>query len=208
MSTTPSFTVAQFPSRSDNYGYLLHDPETGATAAIDTPDARDYKNELSERGWKLTHIFNTHHHHDHTGGNIELKDEGVIVVGPKNEKHKIPGIDLPVGHGDEIRFGNFHGKVIDVGGHTKGHVAYWFPDQSKAFVGDALFSLGCGKMFEGTPQQFWASLQRLRDLPDDTLIYWYDCAVSFVCVCVCVCVISGRFLLAHRISSYISLFCS
>jgi hydroxyacylglutathione hydrolase len=172
-STMPPFTVAQFPSRSDNYGYLLHDPVTGATAAIDTPDARDYQHELSKRGWKLTHIFNTHHHHDHTDGNIELKQNGVIIVGPKDEKHKIPGIDHPVGHGDSIQFGNYHGKVIGVGGHTKGHVAYWFPDQSMAFVGDALFSLGCGKMFEGTPKQFWTSLQRLRDLPEDTLIYWY-----------------------------------
>ncbi len=167
-----NFTVAQFRSRSDNYGYLLHDPSTGATAAIDTPDARDYEEELTKRGWTLTHIFNTHHHHDHTGGNLQLKKDKVTIIGPTNEQHKIPGIDRAVGGGDEIQFGNFRGKVIDVGGHTKGHIAYYFPDQSKAFVGDSLFSLGCGRMFEGTPDQFWASLKRLRDLPDDTLIYW------------------------------------
>ncbi len=167
-----TFTVAQFRSRSDNYGYLLHDPETGATAAIDTPDAQDYQNELSKRGWKLSAIFNTHHHHDHTGGNLALKKDGVTITGPINEKSKIPGIDYAVGGGDIVRFGNVEGQVIDVGGHTSGHIAYLFPQQRKVFVGDALFSLGCGKMFEGTPGQFWDSLQRLRQLPDDTIVYW------------------------------------
>lgn len=173
-ASATAFTVAQFPSRSDNYGFLLHDPTTGATAAIDTPDARDYERELSERGWTLTHIFNTHHHHDHVGGNLQLKKnyDGVTITGPVGERHKIPGIDHAVGDGDDIQFGNMRGVVVDVGGHTKGHIAYYFPEQSKAFVGDALFSLGCGRMFEGTPAQFWASLQRLRDLPSDTLIYW------------------------------------
>lgn len=167
-----TFTVAQFRSRSDNYGYLLHDEETGATAAIDTPDAQDYQKELTKRGWKLTNIFNTHHHFDHVGGNLELKKDGVTITGPINEKNKIPGIDIAVRDGDKVRFGNVEGLVIDVGGHTTGHVAYLFPQQRKVFVGDALFSLGCGKMFEGTPSQFWDSLQRLRQLPDDTMVYW------------------------------------
>lgn len=183
-ASAAAFTVAQFPSRSDNYGFLLHDPTTGATAAIDTPDARDYKQELAKRGWTLTHIFNTHHHHDHVGGNLQLKKQynGVTITGPVGEQHKIPGIDRAVGDGDEIQFGSMRGVVIDVGGHTKGHIAYYFPEQSKAFVGDALFSLGCGRMFEGTPAQFWASLERLRDLPSDTLIYW--CVKGCVgCVC-------------------------
>jgi hydroxyacylglutathione hydrolase len=172
---TTDLLVAQFPSRSDNYGYLLHDPVTGATAAVDTPDAHDYQQELVRRGWNpLTHIFNTHHHHDHVGGNLALKrhHQDVIITGPVGEQNKIPGIDRAVEHGDEIQFGSIRGVVMDVGGHTKGHVAYYFPDQKKVFVGDALFSLGCGRMFEGTPSQFWASLQRLRDLPDDTMIYW------------------------------------
>eukprot|EP00934_Nitzschia_sp_Nitz4_P005121 Nitzschia sp. Nitz4//scaffold251_size28233//7898//8931//NITZ4_008132-RA/size28233-augustus-gene-0.9-mRNA-1//1//CDS//3329544238//5111//frame0 len=166
-----SFSVAQFLCLGDNYGYLLHDQATGQTAAIDTPCGTTYKAELNRRGWTLTHILNTHHHHDHTGGNLELKQSGVTVVGPKEEKSKIPGLDEAVGSGDSFEFGSSQVQVIDVGGHTKGHVAYYFPDQSKAFVGDSLFTLGCGRMFEGTPTQFWASLERLRALPDDTLMY-------------------------------------
>jgi len=170
--TCPSvFTIAQFPCLSTNYGFLLHDPTTGETAAIDTPEAGPYKEELKTRGWNLTHIFNTHHHHDHTGGNLELKKDGVVIYGPVKEKHKIPGIDVVVDEGDTVSFGNFKASVIDVGGHTKGHIAYYFEEQSIIFVGDSLFSLGCGRMFEGTPAQFWKSLEKLRNLPDDTIIY-------------------------------------
>lgn len=168
-----SFTVSQFPCRSDNYGYLLHDPVTGQTAAIDTPCGRSYKDELEKRGWTLTHILNTHHHHDHTGANIELKTDGVTIIGPKNEQHKIPGIDIPVGEGDKVKFGSQEIMVMDGGGHTKGHIVYYIPDESTLFSGDCLFSLGCGRMFEGNPNQFWKSLESIRDLPDDTLVYWY-----------------------------------
>lgn len=171
-SAVSTFTVAQFSCLGDNYGYLIHDPETGQTAAIDTPCDKTYKEELEKRGWKLTHILNTHHHDDHTGGNKALKEEGVKIIGPVDEKSKIPGIDEPVGGGDSFEFGNLKVNVMDAGGHTKGHIAYYFPDQSSVFVGDCLFSLGCGKMFEGTPTQFWASLERLRALPDDTVVYW------------------------------------
>lgn len=107
---------------------------------------------------------------------LKKNGEAVKVVGPVNEKSKIPGIDVAVGGGDTVQFGSAAtvapAQVIDVGGHTKGHIAYYFPSESKVFVGDSLFALGCGKMFEGTPEQFWASLQRLRDLPDDTMVYW------------------------------------
>ena len=151
---------------------MLHDDESGQTAAVDTPCAKTYRKELDSRGWKLTHIFNTHHHWDHTGGNLELKGDGVKVIGPKNEKEKIPGLDQPVAEGDEFEFAGSKVIVMDAGGHTKGHVAFYFPDHSKVFVGDCLFSLGCGKMFEGTPEQFWSALQKLRALPDDTLVYW------------------------------------
>jgi hydroxyacylglutathione hydrolase len=169
---TSTFTVAQFPCLNDNYGYLLHDPTTGETAAIDTPDAKPYKEELEKRGWKLTHIFNTHHHYDHTGGNVELKETGgVTIYGPIKEKEKIKGIDKAVGDGDTVQFGPFKAIVIDVGGHTMGHIAFYFPDQKAVFVGDSLFVLGCGKMFEGTAPQFWKSLKGLRDLPDDTVVY-------------------------------------
>lgn len=168
--SSSSFTIIQVPCLSDNYGYLIHDPVTGDTAAVDTPDAEAYRQELKERGWKLTHIFNTHHHHDHTGGNLELKnDGGLTVYGPAIEN--IPGMDVKLGHGDEVEFGKRKGQVIDVGGHTNGHIAYYFPSESAAFTGDALFALGCGRMFEGNPSQFWRSLTRLRNLPDDTVVY-------------------------------------
>lgn len=170
-SCSSSFTVVQIPCLSDNYGYLLHDSTTGETAAIDTPDADVYRRELDKRGWKLTHIFNTHHHFDHTGGNLDLKSDGVKIYGPMNEKGKIPGIDTAVGGGDAVEFGGSKGSVLDVGGHTHGHIAYHFPAEETVFVGDSLFALGCGRMFEGTPTQFWSSLKRLRDLPDETLVY-------------------------------------
>jgi hydroxyacylglutathione hydrolase len=165
--------VAQFPCLNDNYGYLLHDPSTGATAAIDTPFAADYEWELQSKGWTLTDILNTHHHHDHTGGNLKLQasSENVKITGPQSEASKIPGLNVGVQHGDTVVVGNLHGQVIDVGGHTNGHVAYYFPSQKLLFCGDALFALGCGRMFEGTPDQFWTSLTRLRDLPDDTVVY-------------------------------------
>lgn len=162
--------VAQFPCLSDNYGYLIHDPETGVTAAVDTPEAKPIEEELEKRGWKLSHILNTHHHYDHTGGNLELaKNRDVVVCGPETEK--IPGRTIDLNGGDEINFGSQKVIIMDVGGHTLGHIAYYFPHSKKVFVGDALFTLGCGRMFEGTPDQFWASLTRLRDLPDETQVY-------------------------------------
>lgn len=171
-SSSCSFQVVQIPCLSDNYGYLLHNSDTGETAAVDTPDAKPYQSELLKRGWKLTHILNTHHHHDHTGGNLALKTDGVKVYGPASEN--IPGRDVGLKGGDEIElFGSSTVKIIDVGGHTKGHIAYYFPSDAKVFVGDSLFALGCGRMFEGTPEQNWDSLQRIRALPDDTEVYWY-----------------------------------
>lgn len=165
-----SLQVVQLPCLNDNYGYLLHDPSTGATAAVDTPEAGPYEAELRARGWTLTHILNTHHHWDHTGANLELKKSGVQIYGPATET--IPGMDRPLRGEDVFEFGASSVQVMDVGGHTKGHIAYYFPDEKKVFVGDSLFALGCGKMFEGTPTQFWASLKRLRSLPDDTMVYW------------------------------------
>jgi len=162
--------VAQFPCLDDNYGYLIHDPKTGQTAAVDTPCAVTYKRELEKRGWTLTHILNTHHHGDHVGGNMALKTESVQVLGPANDG-RIPCLDIPLKESDTLSFAGANAVVIDVGGHTTGHIAFYFPEEKTLFSGDSLFSLGCGKMFEGTPEQFWASLQRLRNLPDDTTIY-------------------------------------
>jgi hydroxyacylglutathione hydrolase len=119
---------------------------------------------------KLTQILNTHHHYDHTGGNLVLKEGGVKVYGPASET--IPGIDVGLRAGDTFEFGRTKAKVLDVGGHTRGHIAFYFETDARLFVGDSLFALGCGKMFEGTPEQFWRSLKGLRDLPDDTVVYW------------------------------------
>lgn len=170
--TKSKLVVAQFQCLDDNYGYLIHDEATGETAAVDTPCASTYTKELEKRNWKLTHIFNTHHHWDHTGGNNELKSKyDATIMGPKVEEHKIPSINVPLSQGDAITLGGNPVQILDVGGHTTGHIAYYFPHQNKVFCGDALFALGCGKMFEGTPEQFWSSLVRLRELPDETTVY-------------------------------------
>ena len=127
---------------------------------------------LKTKGWKLTHILNTHHHHDHAGGNLELKKAtSCTIIGPKGEADKIPGIDTAVDQGDTIKVGNQVARVLNVGGHTKGHVAFHFEDAGIAFVGDSLFAMGCGRMFEGTYEQMYASLQNLASLPDETAIY-------------------------------------
>lgn len=167
--------VAQFSCLDDNYGYLIHCAETNETAAVDTPCAKTYQAELDKRGWTLTHIFNTHHHWDHTGGNLELKKAGcgVKVYGPKGESDRIPGIDVALDGGQDLKFGGTTTSIMNVGGHTLGHIAYHFgaDGNNDVFCGDALFALGCGKMFEGTPQQFWTSLKGLRELPDETKVY-------------------------------------
>lgn len=169
---TGGMQVALVPCLGDNYAPLLHDKSTGATATVDTPDAGPILAALEARGWSLTHVLNTHHHYDHTGGNEELKRRtGCQIIGPANEADRIPGLDVAVADGDRISVGSFEAKVLDVGGHTAGHIAYHFPGQSAAFVGDALFVLGCGRIFEGTPAQMWGSLQKIRDLPDDTVVY-------------------------------------
>lgn len=164
--------VHQFPCRSDNYGFLLHDPASGETACIDTPDAEACLREAAHRSLQITHIWNTHWHADHAGGNEAIKAAtGCTVIAPAIDAPKIPAVDRTVQHGDVVRLGDWEADVIDVGGHTMGHVAYHLPEAGLAFVGDSLFALGCGRMFEGTPAQFWASLCRLRSLPDATMLY-------------------------------------
>ncbi len=167
-----SLEIHQFPCLNDNYGYLVHEPKSGATAAIDTPDAKAIEKALKEKGWTLTHILNTHHHYDHAGGNEELKAKtGCTIIGPKGEAAKIPGLDRAVGDGDMVELGEARARVFDVPGHTAGHVAYYFEEDGVAFVGDTLFALGCGRLFEGTPEQMWTSLSKLMALPDDTIVY-------------------------------------
>lgn len=167
-----ALTVHQFPCLGDNYGYLIHDEEKDLTAAIDTPEASKIEAALKEKGWKLTHILNTHHHFDHAGGNEELKRKwGCIIVGSKTDAARIPGIDEQVGDGDTYTFGNHKAKVLDVSGHTQGHIAYYFEADQILFSGDALFALGCGRLFEGSAEQMWTSLQKLIALPDETTVY-------------------------------------
>jgi len=164
--------IRLFRCLSDNYGVLLHDSETGATASIDAPEAGPVEAALKEMGWRLTDILVTHHHADHTQGIQALKDRHKCrVVAPAGEAAKVPAVDEIVREGDTVKVGNLAANVIETPGHTLGHIAYWFHKDKLAFVGDTLFSIGCGRVIEGTPQQMWNSLKKLRDLPDDTQIY-------------------------------------
>ncbi|MGD9784767.1 MAG: hydroxyacylglutathione hydrolase [Hyphomicrobiaceae bacterium] len=164
--------IHQFPCLSDNFGVLIHDPQSGATASIDAPEVYPIERALDAKGWKLTHILTTHHHADHTQGNEELKEAtGCTIVGPKGEAAKIPGIDVAVGDGDHYRFGTLDLRIIATPGHTLGHIAYVCDTAGVAFVGDTLFAMGCGRIFEGTPEQMHASLQKLAALPGETAVY-------------------------------------
>ncbi len=161
-----------FLCRSDNYGVLLHDPVSGATAAIDAPEAAPIEAALKATGWKLTDILVTHHHADHTDGIKALKERYKCrVVAPAAEAEQIPEVDETVREGDKVSVGKLSANVIETPGHTSGHIAYWFHADKLAFVGDTLFSIGCGRVIEGTPGMMWRSLVKLRDLPDDTKIY-------------------------------------
>ncbi|TRD12410.1 hydroxyacylglutathione hydrolase [Erythrobacter insulae] len=164
-------TVHQFPCLSDNYGFLLHDPVSGETAAIDTPDAKEYLRQADTKGWTITQIWNTHWHPDHAGGNAEIvAATGAKVIAP-DEVTKLSPIDTKVAHGDTVSLGAVTADVIDVSGHTNGHIAFHIPKAGIAFVGDSVFALGCGRMFEGTAPQFWASLERVKALPPATILY-------------------------------------
>ena len=161
-----------FPCLKDNFGVLLHDPESGATAAIDAPEAEPVEAALKKTGWRLTDILVTHHHADHTAGIGPLKAHHKCrIVAPKNEAQRISPVDEKVGEGDIVRVGSLEGRVIETPGHTAGHVSYSFPADKLAFVGDTLFSIGCGRVIEGTPEMMWQSLLKLRSLPDDTRFY-------------------------------------
>ncbi len=166
-----SLTVHQFPCLSDNYGFLIRDEASGEAACIDTPEAGAILRELDRLGWRLTTILNTHWHPDHAGGNADVKAAtGATIVGPQ-EVTRISALDREVKHGDVVMLGETRFQVIDTGGHTLGHITYHAAADHVAFVGDTIFALGCGRLFEGTPEQMWTSLQRLAALPDDTRVY-------------------------------------
>lgn len=164
--------VRQFACLADNYGFLVRDDETGAVATIDTPDADAVLAELDAAGWgRLDLVLNTHWHLDHAGGNERLKAEtGAEIVGPA-EVRRIAPLDREVAGGETVSLGETRFEVLAVPGHTLGHVAYLARAEKEAFVGDALFALGCGRLFEGTAEQMWASLSRLAALPDDTRVW-------------------------------------
>jgi hydroxyacylglutathione hydrolase len=156
----------------DNYVWLLREPRSRAVAAVDPSEAAPVKAKLDALGWTLTHILNTHHHFDHTGGNLALKEmTGCTIVGPKADRERIPGIDVALGEGESYAFGQEMAQVFDIPGHTRGHIAFWFADSDALFCGDTLFTLGCGRMFEGTPPQMWHSLSKLAGLPGETRVY-------------------------------------
>jgi hydroxyacylglutathione hydrolase len=167
-----SLQIELIPVLRDNYVYLARDVGSGACAAVDPSVAEPVLAALERFGWRLTHILNTHHHHDHVGGNLELKRAtGCIIIGNRNDAHRIPGIDIAFGDGEEVALGEQKALVLEISGHTIGHIAYWFGDARAVFCGDTLFSLGCGRLFEGTPGQMWSSLTKLRALPGDTRVY-------------------------------------
>jgi hydroxyacylglutathione hydrolase len=164
--------IEQIPVLSDNYVYLVHEPQAGVTAVVDPAVAAPVLDRLGAQGWKLDWILSTHHHADHTGGNLELKKAtGCQIAGPKADAARIPGIDLRLAEGDRFRLGGVEAEVLETPGHTSGHISYWFADAGALFCADTLFSLGCGRLFEGTPGQMWQSLRKFAPLPDDALVY-------------------------------------
>lgn len=164
--------ITLIPVLSDNYIFLLHEKEAGITAAVDPAEAAPVLQCLSAKSVPLTYILNTHHHWDHVGGNIRLKQEtGCHIVGYSQDAARIPGIDIQLNDNDHFSFGNETVNVITLPGHTIGHIAYFFPESKALFCGDTLFSLGCGRLFEGTPEQMLHSLTKLAQLPGDTHVY-------------------------------------
>jgi hydroxyacylglutathione hydrolase len=162
--------IVAVPAFADNYLWLLHDQESGETAVVDPGDAAPVLAEAERRGWSIGQVWNTHWHRDHTGGNLDIKTAtGARISGPADED--IPGRDVALREGSEVRIGNHVGRIIEVPGHTLGHVAILFDQERAAFVGDTLFAMGCGRLFEGTPAQMYRSLQRLVELPEDMKLY-------------------------------------
>lgn len=164
--------IVRIPALSDNYIWLVHDPASGETIVVDPAEAAPVLAEAETRGWTISAIWNTHWHPDHTGGNAAIKAAaGCPVIAPAAEAAKIPTADRLVAEGDEVRIGDHVATVWEVPAHTAGHIAYLFAEDDAVFVGDTLFAMGCGRLFEGTPAQMFAAMHRLRELPGETVVY-------------------------------------
>ena len=163
--------VRTVPCLSDNYTYLLRDSESGAVAVLDPGEAQPVRTALQDAGWQLGYILLTHHHADHVEGVEALRSPGIEVVGGAPDRHRLPRLDTALAPGDRWQFGTRPVEVMDVSGHTVGHIAFWFPDDGIVFAGDSLFVMGCGRIFEGTPAQMWDSLTRIAALPPETEVY-------------------------------------
>jgi hydroxyacylglutathione hydrolase len=162
--------ITLIPCLSDNYAYLI---ETGAAVAVvDPSEPGPVVAVLEAKGLRLTHILNTHHHFDHTGGNVPLKEKyGATIIGPRADTARIPGIDQGVGEGDTVTLGATQWRVMEIPAHTSGHIAFWCAEHAAVFTGDTMFAMGCGRLFEGTPAQMWTSLSKLAALPPETKVY-------------------------------------
>ncbi|HTU13238.1 MAG TPA: hydroxyacylglutathione hydrolase [Allosphingosinicella sp.] len=164
--------IARVPVLSDNYVWLVHDSGSCETTVIDPAVAAPVLAEAGHRHWQITQIWNTHWHPDHTGGNAEIKAAtGCAITGPAAEAARIPTLDRRVAEGDVVRLGDYEARVLEVPAHTAGHIAYHIPEAGLVFVGDTLFAMGCGRLFEGNAAQMHANLRRLAQLPPDTLVY-------------------------------------
>ncbi|MEM7443385.1 MAG: hydroxyacylglutathione hydrolase [Pseudomonadota bacterium] len=168
----PGLDIELIPALSDNYIYLIHDTASGTVAIVDPGEAGPVIERLEREGLALDLILNTHHHADHIGGNKTLKERyGAQIIGPAADAHRIADLDQMVSEGDTICVGNTAATVFETPGHTSGHIAFWFAEDDALFCGDTLFSMGCGRVFEGTAEQMWTSLAKLRTLPDSVQIY-------------------------------------
>lgn len=167
-----SLEIKQISLLSDNYAYLIRDTSSATTAVIDPSEAPPVAATIERSGGKLDYILNTHHHHDHTGGNGALKQRyGAKIIAGKGDANKIDGIDKALTDGQEFELGQSRCRILETPGHTKGHIVFWFYQDQALFTGDTLFSLGCGRLFEGDANQMWQSLSKLLALPDSTRIY-------------------------------------